>query len=359
MIKNENLDYNAIKKYFNQGLLYLEQSNWDGALEQFNQVVQLYPSAAAYNNLGAVYLKKGQALDAIKQFSNALRVDENNVEARSNLAIILLEQHHYSQASYHYEELLKLTPDDKDARYNLGVALMAQGRKEEAIACFEMLSEHQNVQYLLHALKGDTVPPEAPKAHIQPLFDNYASRFDEHMLRGLQYQTPERLLEVVKDNIKISCRILDLGCGTGLSGAVFRSYASYLAGVDLSSKMLEIARQKNIYDELIEADIVSALQSIQQPYDLIIAADVFVYMGDLSPVFKACHSKGCYFVFSTEITENGDYQLNETARYSHNKTYIARLAQETNFELIICKKAILRQQNDQPVEGYLFVLRGL
>ncbi len=364
---NECDTYNTINKYFEKGLSLLEKSDWDGALEQFKQVVNLYPySAATYNNLGAIYLKKGENQEAIKAFSNALRIDENHLEARHNLAALLLGQAHYAQASYHYEQLLALTPEDIDARYHLGVTLMPQGRREEAIACFEAVlvkhPDHASVRYLLHALKGDEVPPSAPIEHVRPLFDSYASRFDEHVMQHLHYQAPERLKQALIDVTGISqasWRVLDLGCGTGLSGAVFRDFAAHLTGIDLSPKMLEVARTKNIYDELFEVDILQGTVK-GVPTELIVAADVFVYIGDLAETFAACHTallEGGYFVFSTEISETGNYVLTRNARYAHARSYIERLAKEMGFEILNVKKDILRKQEEESVEGWLFVLQ--
>lgn len=154
-------------------------------------------------------------------------------------------------------------------------------------------------------------------------------------------------------------RILDLGCGTGLCGPFFREQAVKLTGIDLSPKMLEMARAKNFYDELLEADLINFLADQFAAWDLIIAADVLVYFGDLtilySMVYQALDSGGL-FAFTTEITEQTDYQLQETGRYAHNRHYLTRLANQAHFKLHQLKVITARHQDGQPLSSYLCIL---
>jgi predicted TPR repeat methyltransferase len=386
--------------------LYFEQGAYPEAIREFEIVLRLEPfHIEAHNNIGVLHLKLDNALEAIRSFSNVLRLDEKHWEARYNLAAILLQQGRYSEASRQYEQVLKFKPDDLESRYNLGVALMPQGLLEQAIVCFESVLKkqpnyvdahmnlaaallkmgrreaaathyqtvlqdqpnHPFVAYLLRALidgaEGGDVPLSAPAAYIQHLFDSYAGYFDSHLKKTLQYETPEQLKQLLIETTgikKVDWRVLDLGCGTGLSGAVFHDISSELMGVDLSAKMLEIARSKNIYKTLLQGDMLEVLKN-QPPkfFDLILAVDVFVYMGYLEAVFEAANAAldlSGYFLFSTELCLGDGYLLQKTARYAHAHFYIETLAQKTGFSILAYKKAVLRQQENQAMEGSLYLL---
>ncbi|MFU8797358.1 MAG: tetratricopeptide repeat protein, partial [Gammaproteobacteria bacterium] len=313
---------------FNVGNQYLIKEEYTKAIEVFQRVLEIEPFCKeAHNNLGVAYLRLGHTQEAIRSFSNVLRLDETHEEARHNLAAVLLQEGRYREASRQYEEIVKFRPDDLDACYNLGVALMPQGRLEQAKLCFERVlkiqpdycdahinlaavfvkleqheaavrhyhtvlklqPEHPFADYMVQALTGAGLPLMAPPAYVKYLFDNYASFFDDHVQKILQYETPQKLKALfirhcAHTPIEKSFAVLDLGCGTGLSGAVFRDMAHYLVGIDLSPKMLAIARTKNIYDALYDEDITTKNWG-NSTFDLVIAADVLVYLGDLERVF--------------------------------------------------------------------------
>ena len=152
---------------------------------------------------------------------------------------------------------------------------------------------------------------------------------------------------------------LDLGCGTGLSGIVLRELSGYLTGVDISAKMLAQAKNKGIYDELIEAEIIAFLQQNTHAYDLIVAADVLPYLGELKSLFTGVHTclnQGGLFVFSHEISANQDWQLQNSARFCHHPDYIKSLCAEQPFEIIYEQQIVGRQQEQQGLHLMLYVV---
>lgn len=386
--------------YYYLGFLYFQREAIDEAIAAFKEVIKLNKMHLdAHNNLGAAYLKTGNYLEAIKSFATALRINEDHLEARSNLANTLLQQDRYQEASWNYEELLKRNPDDWEAHYNLGVALMPlgkfteaqthlqqiltvqpgnvhalinlaaaylnQGKNKLAVAYYQaalhLQPDNTAIAYILDALAGKTVA-QAPADYVKNLFDGYASHFDEHVAQALQYQVPELIKKALEPLIKseqTNLAICDLGCGTGLSGAVLKDWAGYLVGIDLSPKMIKVAAQKNIYDKLITDDLVNGLTTAVMQFDIIVAADVLVYIGDLHAVFhrvtQSLKPDG-YFIFSVEQAGKGEYQLQSTARYAHSKKYLQKIAQETDMKMISCQKKILRQQQDKEINGYIVVL---
>jgi len=161
--------------------------------------------------------------------------------------------------------------------------------------------------------------------------------------------------------------VLDLGCGTGLVGVEIAPHAKRLVGVDLSPKMIERARKRGIYSELICGDLMTAL-AVSDCYDVVVAGDVFVYVGKLDAVIPAARRAlrpGGVLAFSVESAEDvraaagtgtKDYWLGPTGRYAHHADYIRSLAFSSGFTLGHMKKVRLRLENRQPMMGWLVTL---
>jgi len=317
--------------FHNLGAIFLEQGEPAAALKYFLRLLQIAPNFDTYFNLGVIYMYLGRANDAIQYFQEALKKDPNHFASYSNLGSIYLKAGDYKNAARHYRQALKLHQNNRE------------------------------IAYILNAIDQRKIPKTAPKEYIQSLFDQYAAYFDKHLVEVLHYKVPELLyksIEQVTEIKKHSWNILDLGCGTGLCGEKFRSLAKKLIGVDLSEKMVEVARQKNIYDELHVSDIHHALQK-QHNLDLIIAGDTFVYIGDLAKTFSDCKNtlkKSGLFVFTVEKTSHYPYKLQKSARFAHSEKYIEELAKQNNFKILRCDNVVLRKQKNKSVEGYLYVL---
>jgi len=153
---------------------------------------------------------------------------------------------------------------------------------------------------------------------------------------------------------------MDLGCGTGLCGQLFRPTAATLSGVDLSSAMVAKARARGIYDHLEVADLTTTLRSNENRYEVIVAADVFVYLGDLSETFEAAAAAlkpGGLFGFTVEAMEAGTYVLHPSRRYAHSAEYLRDVAGRAGFEVLSMNRAALRTEKDKDVQGLVAVLR--
>ena len=127
-----------------------------------------------------------------------------------------------------------------------------------------------------------------PAAFVEMLFDQYAPRFDHALCKTLAYQGPEQLsAALAASGFSHARRALDLGCGTGLMGQALRATCDWLEGCDISQGMLEEAASKEIYDGLDKQDLCQ-LPAPAAPYDLIVAADVFIYVGALDQILDWC-----------------------------------------------------------------------
>lgn len=350
--------------------VYMQQEKWAAAIPLFLELALIYPKHfETLANLASCYLKQGSLHEAKKYYLKALSLSPQDQQILFNLGSINAQEGRLEEATRHYQELTRLNPDHFAAHYNLGVIYFSKKMLESAYYYFQeaLRIEPQNssVTHLLKILKKDQNLLTSPPDYLKSLFDYYADHYEPHLLNILSYQVPQRLLqafEKTQSPLSKQLVILDLGCGTGLCGEVFALYAAKLIGVDLSSKMLLIAENKNIYDELICEDLQTYLSRQDHGFDLILAGDVLVYSGDLTTLFQATHKalrSGGLFIFNTEISSTSAYALNTSGRFAHKKNYIETLAQKNNLTLVSQETALTRLQDNQPVYGFIYVFQAL
>ena len=121
--------------------------------------------------------------------------------------------------------------------------------------------------------------------------------------------------------------MLDLGCGTGLVGRALQENFKYIVGIDISEKMIQEAKKIKIYDKLVRYEIIEYLNSKTLCFDFFIAADVFIYIGDLTKIFKLIKSRNTKrgrFIFSTEHLEGDNFRLEKSGRFSLSLNYIKK-----------------------------------
>jgi predicted TPR repeat methyltransferase len=164
-------------------------------------------------------------------------------------------------------------------------------------------------------------------AYVRSLFDQYAPRFDE-ALANLAYRAPTQLRDAV-ERVRPDTTfqgMLDLGCGTGLAGAAFRPLASHITGVDLAPAMIAQARAKQIYDRLETDGLLAFLGAEgERSHDLVVAADVFVYIFDLAPVVAAVARvlrHGGVLAFTVETYAGAGVELGEKLRFRHSADHV-------------------------------------
>lgn len=395
------LNPNHLDAWFYLGVLYLNGDVLEKAEEAFKNVLAIYDEhAESLTNLGVIALKKEQGQIAIDYFTRALAIDNTHVEARNNLAATFIHNDRYENALMHYDVLLQNEPDNIEYLYNSGVAEMALGHLQKAQAHFEtilannpkhfatlnnlaaiymrledkktaveflqqaLLVEPNNAstQYMLDALTGNQTPSRASADYISQLFDNYSLYYEQHMTKTLQYKLPEFIAQKLHQLhlIKIGTTI-DLGCGTGLSGSVLRELSQILIGVDLSTKMLAIAKEKNIYDKLYHEDAINFIKNYDRSMDLVVAADIVPYLGDLEPLIssisKKLSAKG-HVIFSCEISKEKDWLLQSTARFCHHPDYIKTLCDKHHLTIVQKEKITSRQQSGQDLSVMIFILKN-
>ncbi|MDB5369519.1 MAG: hypothetical protein JWP20_1077, partial [Roseomonas sp.] len=213
------------------------------------------------------------------------------------------------------------------------------------------------------ALGQGAAPSRAPAGYVRALFDQYAPRFDSELTGRLGYRTPELLAALLAEAgvaADGSRDVLDLGCGTGLSGVVLAPFARRLEGLDLSPRMLDGARARGLYHALHEADLMEFLPRRPGAWGLVAAADVLNYLGDLSPVLPllaAALAPSGIAAFSVELGEEAPCALGPDLRYRHQPAHLRGLVAASGLTVLAEREAVLRQEKGQPVAGCLWVLR--
>jgi predicted TPR repeat methyltransferase len=317
--------------------------------------------------LGTMAQRTGANDVAIGFFKRALTIDKALVSARLGLGDAYMASKQWDAAATSYRKAIALEPKNADAHSSLGAALLASGDRPKAISSFRRATaldpHHRLSAYMISELTGGVGPEQAD--YVRGVFDDYAPIFEEHLVGTLRYQTPQ----IIADALAVYhpekfIAALDLGCGTGLVAASLDDRrVGIIDGIDLSPKMIEVARQKGRYRELYVGDL---LEFLARPiaksfgYDLVIAADVFIYVGRLEEIFSRVSEvlrPNGFFAFSVEHSEMAGYTLQASSRHAHGEQYVADLALSNGFERLPSREVALRQENKIDILGRVEVLR--
>jgi predicted TPR repeat methyltransferase len=252
-----------------------------------------------------------------------------------------------------------------DMRATLGDAVFRLGATPAAMELVEhwlsLIPGDPAPAHRLAAMRGDAPPARAADAYVTYLFDRYAETFDDSLSK-LGYHGPAliaQLLQASGVTPNGQWRVLDAGCGTGLCAPIVRPCAEHLTGVDLSSAMIEKARERGGYDELVVAELTEYLGRGAAQFDLIISADTLIYFGDLSALLLRAANALCsagWFAFTVEKTDDDTdeqgYRLNTNTRYSHSKAYVTHVLGAAGFVLRAMNEATIREGDGEPQLGW-------
>ncbi len=393
-------DYSAAHN--NLGNVLRDQGRIEDSIASFETALRYTPDfATVHNNLGNALRDAGQVEQAISSHRRALSLEPDFAEAHFNLGNALCEAAILDEAAMSYRRAVAIRPDFADAHYNLGNALRDDGLADQAMEAYRRAvgikpshtdahnnlanvlkdlgryddaklhfqivlrldPDSANAAHMLAALEGRTTEI-APRDYVRNIFNHYAAIFEKQLVGELQYQAPGQLRAAVmrrrRDGFGAA---LDLGCGTGLVGAAFGGLVESWYGADLSPAMIAEAAAKGFYDGLYVDDIVDFLtvgSGGVARFELVTAADVFIYIGNLAPTFAAVRdhiAPDGVFALSVEVTEDADYELRPTGRYAHSEEYVRALAAEHEFGVEACDTVTLRSEHGQPVSGLVFVLK--
>lgn len=353
--------------HFTLAKLLLEKKRIDQAKEHFDFIVAEDSGSEERLSQIVALLLQHQVYALARIYCEQLhQLNPGNTEFIYNLALIEAKENNVAEAIIYYQQVLSIKPDHFPSLNNLAVIYLEQKNKSQAQLYFtealRLQPNNESIQYTLSVLKGDqSVAP--PKAYIKDLFNHYADHYDAHLRKGLAYKVPELLRTIVRKTSNVEkpeWDILDLGCGSGLCGEAFVDWSKNMIGVDLAEKMLGVAREKKCYQELILSDVESYLTSCDKTFDLILSADVFIYIGDLRNIIEQayrCLNVRGFFAFSIELGKKQDYQTQPSGRFAHSEKYIKQLARRAGFKSRQFSAVETRKQDKQSVDGAIVVLQ--
>jgi predicted TPR repeat methyltransferase len=400
------------------GMLHHERGRTEEGIALLEKAVQHSPDdVEASNNLGNLYLLNGRPEEAELRFLEVLRVAPDAVSTRFNYGMLLLSAGRIDESIDALERTLAQV-DDADVRRGLGEAYLRKKRFVEACGMLEKavalrpddaelvrLSSHAHEQTLdfyertlapesvvqthlrrwlnlapahpiaCHALaahSGMGAPPRCSEEYVRRTFDQFADSFDEVLGRlgycgvSLSMEALEQASPMPSANAGL-LNVLDAGCGTGALGPLIRPRCQHLVGVDLSPRMLDKAKGRQVYDELVEADLESFLsKSVNaERFDVVVCADTLVYFGDLSRLFEAVvHAlvPGGLFVFTVELLDDrsdaAGHALVRQGRYQHTQVYLRAELESAGAAVLDARRVTsLRRENQQDIPGLVVSAR--
>ena len=276
------------------------------------------------------------------------------------------EEGDWGAAAEVLEQALERAPGWAPALFALGEAKEKLGDRDSAAEAFRATlaadpSDAQGAAARLALLGAAEAPTALPKAYVARLFDDYAPRFNAHLTEALAYRGPELIVEALDDvdRARRFPRCLDLGCGAGLMGAALHARVAELIGVDLSPAMIAKARESGRYDALEVGDVVDVLARRDRgEFDLVVAADVLAYIGDLAEVVSwAARSlaPGGLFAFTVETDAGEGFRLSATMRFAHSRGYVLATAAAAGLQPLVLVDAWARREAGREVPGLVCV----
>lgn len=292
-------------------------------------------------------------------------------DRRYEMAVAYLRDNDHEAAADLLRQAIELVPAWPPLHFYLGEAHRQAGQMAEAQAAYASYlaldpSDTLGATIKLSLIGAAPAPETMPPAYVAGLFDQYAPRFETSLVEKLGYNTPElihRAIHAVKPDHRFDA-ILDLGCGTGLAGALFHKTTQKMTGVDLSSGMVALARARNIYSDLHIGDIGAFLKHSEEMYDLVLSADVFVYIGALEATFDSIASRlsqNGLFAFSVQSPEHtaNDWILGDDHRYAHTENYVEHCLQRSQLDTLSVQDVDLRRDGVRIIRGQIYLAHKL
>jgi len=267
------------------------------------------------------------------------------------------------------EQAIELAPRFASAWFTLADIREQLGRRDEAIAAFRKardadVEDRHGASLRLMQLGAEKLS-DMPSGYVRSLFDQYAPKFEKALVDDLSYRGPELLFRAVlavraaTRKPAFFKRAMDLGCGTGLAARAFAHEVDAFIGIDLSPRMIELARASGLYAELETGEMLQALCGKPDgSADLILAADATVYVNDLAPLLREAArvlAAGGLLAFTAETHAGQGVILGRGLRYAHSAAYVREAVETAGLTLARLEDLSARNEDHVPVPGLVAV----
>jgi predicted TPR repeat methyltransferase/Tfp pilus assembly protein PilF len=363
------LDGTLEDAFINVGLTSAEAGDHGRAARAFSRVTAVNPdSADAFRRLAASLRRLGRAGDAGMAAARARELAADP-QALVRFAAARWRAQRPEECLRALARAIRLAPGDPELHFQLGNALVNVRRDRQALKAYARAlaldPNHESARYRAAAIRGES-PTLPPAGFVARHFDTFSTNYDEHMLQVLRYRGPSMLWRAVRrvldsrDSPRRGLNVLDAGCGTGLSSTRLRSVAKRLVGVDLSPGMVERAKQRGAYDELVVGELITYLMSARHRFDLVFSADVFNYIGDLALPMRAAAGAlrpGGLLAFTLEAGNGKPYALTRRGRFVHSAEFAREAAEKCRLVVRHVGTGTPRYEGGMPVRATVVVLQ--
>lgn len=356
------------------GLMMIEIGELADAIACLREATRDAPDlAAAWRGLAEAHGRAGDHAAAAEVLRAAIARAPHDTGLRVAAMMAAMRRRDFTDVIVHGQSARGDGVADACALGLLGHALSQSNRHQEAAEAYQdalrLAPEDPYVRHLVRAAGLLPDSEQAPAEYLETVFDGYAERFEQHLI-GLGYRVPGLIRQAAQAILRSGGTnrlgdVLDLGCGTGLAGIMLADLPSdSLVGVDVSANMLAQARDKGIYTRLEQGEIGAFLAGATERWDLVVAADVFCYFGDLERILGAVRRHlpmGGHIVFTIELRpETAPYaapdpgwRLGAQGRYSHRHDYVTHSIAAAGLELVATAAEVLRFEGGAEVAGLL------
>jgi predicted TPR repeat methyltransferase len=358
------------------GMIRNSQKRYAEAIELYDQALHINASSLkALMNKGFALKFSGKLNEAIEIFKQASMLAPKVQNVWHVLASAQETNHDMEEAISSFEKAFAINPNVINTANHLVKLYRYVGRVDESIeVCKQILNvqpDNIKARYYIDAYnkhKSNDIPDRLPVEIALNVYsgENVGKKFDVSLRHTLNYQSPKILDQAVREVVEIPVQgidILELGCGSGLCGSLFKDISKKLVGTDISADMLVAAREKQAYDQLYAADLIDVLADTSSQYDLIIAMDVLCFFGGLTEIFEKCSAKlndNGVFGFSVVKPDNEvDLELNNHGHFAHSPDYLNRISKQADFEKIYLKEIIQRREMGMDHYGYVCLFKKI
>lgn len=367
----------AFARTMDEAAAHVREGRLDEGAAAFRRALKYQPNEwVALAHLGTCERFAGRYGEAERVLRRALLVRPEEPGTLNELALVMLAVGRRSEAIAFLVRATRSAPGFLQGWCNLGKLLYVElveagegtpdlaARRARCVECFDRILALDPAQVefrlLRDAITGNAIDAP-PEGYVADFFDRFAAAFDDKVAGHLRYAGPEVAADMLAGWLPAdaSLVVVDLGCGTGLSGRVVKAASRRLTGVDLSAGMLARARALGIYDELLQEDVTAHARSLAPgTIDLVLALDVFIYVGALDRLLPAIASalapKG-RVIFSVETREGAGFALAPSGRFRHSAGYVEALIARCGLATVSTRDFDVREEMGRGVPARMFV----